>query len=125
MKKIIFTSLLALIFTSQVQAACLTTTHPYSSGVLAPNSINVVHGPFSVQASKGCRGIIEVGVASYGGGTIPTVTLEEQVGSNWSQIATVRGRSTTMFVNNGNYRVVYTNQTGIFAHASGYTKLSR
>lgn len=124
MKNIIFTFLLALIFTSQVQAACLTTTHPYSSGVLAANMDTVVYGPFSVQASRGCRGIIEVGIDSTGLGAKPSVRLEQRSGSTWKPVTAVRG-STTVFVENGEYRVVYANNSAGLASYGGYTKLSR
>ncbi|WP_199885278.1 hypothetical protein [Pseudomonas bohemica] len=125
MTRLFIVPLFVFTLCAQAHAACLTTNHRYSSGVLAASSTTVVHGPFSVQSGKGCRGIIEVGISQSGKGAKPQVYLEERIGSQWKEKAKVQGASTRIAVHDGVYRVVYRNISVNLASYSGYTKITR
>ena len=108
-----------------VQAACLTTAHPYS-GIVQPHSTTTAHGPVTVINGSRCRSvIIEATIEKLSTGPVPNMTIERLDGAQWTEIAHAYGRNASFIGAPGTYRVLHRNDTGAPLGYKGSTSITR
>ena len=110
MRKLFTLPVLASVFLSfQVFAGCLSITDTYT-GILEAESEKVAYGPFSITSTNGCLGAsIDATISAVDRGRPPQLSIEQEVGGGWRQVAGNSGSNLLYSGAFGSYRVIIKN----------------
>ncbi|WP_248732519.1 hypothetical protein [Pseudomonas sp. MWU13-2517] len=110
MKRFFALVVLMLAFLSpQAFAGCWAITDTYT-GILEGESEKVAYGPFTITSANGCLSAnIDASISAVDRGRPPQLSIQQEVGSSWVQVAGNVGSNVLYSGSFGTYRVLIKN----------------
>ena len=110
MKKTLLASLFTMTLVTQAEATCLNLTYRYSGSIPAESTITA-YGPITIDNGSRCRSVaIAARVDPLGSGPAPKMWIERQENGQWTTLAEAPGRSVSVIMTAGIFRIRHKNE---------------